>query len=232
MAIPRRRSNGGSMSGSPPGFGDRGAPSGVLRPMSSVNMLDADSSEDDDEDEDEDEEEVEEQYQDADRGGDKMELATPRPNDPTATPSTGQAFYSPFATDTPGGLNVTPISGTRASFKNYQRNRLRHPRPRHLYHGHAPYNVTKTSVPGASFPGILRSVESVGEGQYLPGMNPDEVRGGHRGSGSDMQFSDASDDEMRQGRNRSPSSIAANSKPEPGRPGVVRRAITRPRNLM
>ncbi|KAI5285204.1 hypothetical protein KEM54_000750 [Ascosphaera aggregata] len=153
-----------------------------------------------------------------------------------AWPATAAVPGATNYNSTSTAITMTPRSGTKASFKNYQRNRLRHGRGRHHAYSQGPYqNAMKyNGNAGPSFPGVIRSIETAAGGHFPAAatVNWDGHRSGGNG-GIEMQFSDISDDEARPEVGMgSPSSIATNSNPEPGRPGVIRKAITRPRNLM
>ncbi|PGH15036.1 hypothetical protein AJ79_02718 [Helicocarpus griseus UAMH5409] len=228
VAIPHRRSTINSTSmGSPNMSGGAWQSSGhadrnvISSSVSSVNMFDSDTTSSSDEDDDESMHMIEK---------DDPILTTPQISRP------GNAFpFSPSTAQSPGGDWMGGLSAAKASLMSFQRARLRNGRSRHSSSS-ASGNSSKPS-PGPISPPVLKSIESSTSSYFPKEMTMSEVKSRRESLSlgtSDLQLSDVSDDETRQGRISSPSSgsLPSGSNMEAGRHGVIRRPVTRRGNLL
>lgn len=228
VAIPNRRSTIGSTGmGSPNMSGGPWQPHGdrtvISSSVSSVNMFESDTTSSSDEDEDE-------SMHIIDR--EDPILMTPQ------VTRTGNMFSTPFSPSTaqsPGGDWMSGLSAAKASLMSFQRARLRNGRSRHSSSSTSG-NSSKPS-PGPISPPVLKSIESSATGYFPREMSMSEVKSRRESLSlgtSDLQLSDMSDDENRQGRVGSPSgvSLLGGTNIENGPHGVIRRPVTRRGNLL
>ncbi|KAJ9385876.1 hypothetical protein DTO063F5_4083 [Paecilomyces variotii] len=216
MTIPQRRgtaTSSGMGEFSTSGPADRTA---ISSSVSSVNMLDSDTTSSDDDDEEL-------------MNGDRDEMMI------TATPQaskTGGGInpFAPSAIQSPGNdwMGGPPATGSVLSF---QRARLRSRKSRHSSSS-ASGNSSKPS-PGPLSPPVIKSIEMPSGGYFSRDRSKSTLQS-RRESLSlgtrDLYLSDLSDDgEARTTRGSSP---AAASNAEGGPLGVIRRAVTRRGNLL
>lgn len=223
VSIPQRRG------ANPPAFGSPGTsltqqPGGPLvnqtamsSSLSSVNMLESDtSSSEDDEDEQ--------------MNGDRDEMMI------TSTPQASKISHgllsNPFgsAAPSPGNDWMGIYSPAAASLASFQRARFRKSRNSRHSSSSASGNSNKPS-PGPLSPPVLKSIEASNGGYFAREMSKSAMQSRREslslGTG-DLHLSDMSDDgESRAMRADSPGVSA-----ETGPRGVVRRAVTRRGNLL
>ncbi|KAE8146846.1 hypothetical protein BDV25DRAFT_161619 [Aspergillus avenaceus] len=207
MTIPQRRGSMGSTSVPPfstSGPADRTA---ISSSVSSVNMMESDTSSSDEDDE----------PMIGDR--DEMILNTPQAN------KMGSGL-SPFAVGnvpSPGNDWMGGYSQAAASLLSFQRARFRKGRSRHSSSS-ASGNSSKQS-PGPLSPPVMKSIEN--QNGYFGSRSSMTARRESLSLGTrDLRLSDLSDE----GENRGHSPSTSNS--EGGPLGVIRRAVTRRGNLL
>lgn len=212
VAIPQRRGSPGTTPAAPFSTSGPADRTGVSSSVSSVNMMDSDTSTSEEED-------------DEPMGGDKddMMLSTPQASKFGAGPS-------PFAVGnvpSPGNDWMGGYSHAAASLLSFQRARFRkgRSRTRHSSSSGASGNSSKPS-PGPLSPPVMKSIENphgyFGGSRHGVPPRRESLSMGTR----DLRLSDLSDDGER-ARSRSP---ARNS--EGGPLGVIRRAVTRRGSLL
>ncbi|KAJ5175804.1 uncharacterized protein N7482_001681 [Penicillium canariense] len=212
MMIPQRRGSLG-MTSVPPfstsGPADRTT---ISSSVSSVNMLESDTSSSEDEGE----------AMMGDR--DDIMLNTPQ----AARMGSGP---SPFATgniQSPGNDWLGGYSQAAASLMSFQRARFRKGRSRHSSSS-ASGNSSKPS-PGPHSPPVMKSVENPVAGYFAPRQSVHSRRESLSLGTRDLRLSDLSDDgETRTTRGGSPSGVSYS---EGGPLGVIRRAVTRRGSLL
>lgn len=209
MAIPQRRGSLGATSVPPFSTSGPADRTTISSSMSSVNMMESDTSSSEEEDESM-----------ADR--DDIMLNTPQPTRISAP--------SPFASNlqSPGNEWMGGYSQAAASLMSFQRARFRKGRSRHSSSS-ASGNSTKPS-PTPHSPPIMKSVEH-SSGYFAPRQNAHSRRESLSLGTRDLRLSDMSDDsESRATRSGSP---IPTPHPEGGGPlGVIRRAVTRRGSLL
>ena len=213
VAIPQRHGSPGSTSAAPfstSGPADRTA---VSSSVSSVNMMESDTSSSEEDDEP--------------IGGDKddMVLNTPQENKMGTGPN-------PFAVGnvpSPGTEWMGGYSHAAASLMSFQRARLGKGRSRTRHSSSsASGNSSKPSPgPGPLSPPVMKSIENPTGGNFGGSRNGIQPRRESLSMGTrDLRLSDLSDDG--EGRARSP----ARANHEGGPLGVIRRAVTRRGSLL
>lgn len=212
MTIPQRRSSQGSTSVPPFSTSGPADRTGISSSVSSVNMMESDTSSSEDDDE----------AMMGDR--DDIMLNTPQASRMTGGPS-------PFANgniQSPGNEWMGGYSQAAASLMSFQRARFRKGRSRHSSSS-ASGNSSKPS-PGPHSPPVLKSVENPTGGYFGPRQTAPSRRESLSLGTRDLRLSDLSDDgESRTARAGSPT---AASHPEGGPLGVIRRAVTRRGSLL
>lgn len=210
MNIPHRRGSQGSNSMHPLsswGPADRTA---ISSSVSSVNMMESDTSSSEEEDES--------------MGGDRDDMMI------TNTPQNNRmGGPSPFAGGnvmSPGNDWMGGYSQAAASLMSFQRARFRKGRSRHSSSS-ASGNSSKPSS-GPISPPAMKSVENQGGG-YFGAKNITPRRQSLSFGAGELRLSDLSDDEGRASRTHSP---AAPPNSEGGPLGVIRRAVTRRGSLL
>lgn len=216
MTIPQRRgtaTSSGMGEFSTSGPADRTT---ISSSVSSVNMLDSDTTSSDEDDD---------ELMNGDRD-EMMIMATPQASkfSGSMNPFAPSAIQSP-GNDWMGGSSAT---GTLLSF---QRARLRSRKSRHSSSS-ASGNSSKPS-PGPLSPPVIKSIEMSSGGYFSRDVSKSALQS-RRESLSlgtrDLHLSDLSDDgENRTTRGSSPAGV---SNPESGPRGVIRRAVTRRGNLL
>ncbi|KAJ5375847.1 hypothetical protein N7517_007853 [Penicillium concentricum] len=210
MAIPLRRGSLGATSVPPFSTSGPGDRTTISSSMSSVNMMESDTSSSEEEDESM-----------ADR--DDIMLNTPQ--------ATRISAPSPFASNmqSPGNEWMGGYSQAAASLMSFQRARFRKGRSRHSSSS-ASGNSSKHS-PAPHSPPIMKSVEHSSGGYFAPRQTAHSRRESLSFGARDLRLSDMSDDgESRATRSGSPIPIPH---PEGGGPlGVIRRAVTRRGSLL
>ncbi|CAG8304793.1 unnamed protein product [Penicillium salamii] len=211
MAIPQRHGSPGATSNAPFSTSGPVERTAISSSMSSVNMMESDTSSSDDEDETM-----------GDR--DDMMLNTPQ--------ATRMHAPSPFAgpMQSPGNEWMGGYSQAAASLMSFQRARFRKGRSRHSSSS-ASGNSSKPS-PTPHSPPIMKSVEHSSGGYFAPRPNVNARRESISFSTRDLRLSDMSDDgESRNTRSGSP--IPKQNSESGGGPwGVIRRAVTRRGSLL
>ncbi|KAF7714474.1 Uncharacterized protein PECH_004934 [Penicillium ucsense] len=212
MMIPQRRSSPGLTSGPPfsnSGPADR---TGISSSVSSVNMLESDTSSSEDD-------------EDAMMGDrDDMMLSTPQ----AARISAASSLFATGPTHSPGNEWMGNYSQATASLMSFQRARIHKGRSRHSSSS-ASGNSSKPS-PGPHSPPVMKSVENPGAGYFAPRHSINARRESLSLGTRDLRLSDLSDDGENRGlRGGSPLS---GSHPEGGPLGVIRRAVTRRGSLL
>ncbi|KAJ6177678.1 hypothetical protein N7519_008139 [Penicillium mononematosum] len=209
MAIPQRRGSLGATSVPPFSTSGPADRTTISSSMSSVNMMESDTSSSEEEDESM-----------ADR--DDVMINTPQ--------ATRISAPSPFASNmqSPGNEWMGGYSQAAASLMSFQRARFRKGRSRHSSSS-ASGNSTKPS-PTPHSPPIMKSVEHSG-GYFAPRQTAHSRRESLSFGTRDLRLSDMSDDsESRATRSGSP---IPTPHPEGGGPlGVIRRAVTRRGSLL
>jgi hypothetical protein len=207
MTIPQRRGSMGSTSVPPfstSGPADRTA---ISSSVSSVNMMESDTSSSEEDDE----------PMMGDR--DEMIISTPQANKMGSGPN-------PFAVgnvSSPGNEWMGGYSQAAASLLSFQRARIRKGRSRHSSSS-ASGNSSKPS-PGPLSPPVMKSIEN--QNGYFGSRSSVTARRESLSLGTrDLRLSDLSDE----GENRSNSPGTSNS--EGGPLGVIRRAVTRRGSLL
>lgn len=211
MAIPQRHGSPGAISTNP--FSTSGPPERpvISGSMSSINMMESDTSSSEDEDE---------------AMGDRDDVMI---NTPQATRTHGP---SPFAgtTQSPGNDWMGGYSQAAASLMSFQRARFRKGRSRHSSSS-ASGNSSKPS-PTPHSPPIMKSVEHSTGGYFAPRPSVSARRESISFSTRDLRISDMSDDgESRTTRSGSPIP-KPKSESSSGPWGVIRRAVTRRGSLL
>lgn len=225
VAIPPRRGSMGSTSAVHPfstsGPNDRTA---VSSSVSSVNMMESDTSSSDEEDEP--------------MGGDKddMIFSTPQAN------KTSGSAANPFAVGnvpSPGTEWMGGYSHAAASLMSFQRARFSKGRSRTRQSSSSTSGKSSKPSPGPLSPPVMKSIENPNGGGYFTGSrNGTQPRRESLSMGAgDLRLSDFSDDgEGRTTRSRSPArgshSEGSGSGGGGGPLGVIRRAVTRRGNLL
>lgn len=211
MAIPQRHGSPGAISTHP--FSTSGPPerTAISSSMSSVNMMESDTSSSEDEDE---------------AMGDRDDIMI---NTPQAT---RMHAPSPFAgtIQSPGNDWMGGYSQAAASLMSFQRARFRKGRSRHSSSS-ASGNSSKPS-PTPHSPPIMKSVEHSANGYFAPRPSVSARRESISFSARDLRISDMSDDgESRTTRSGSPIP-KPKSESSSGPWGVIRRAVTRRGSLL
>lgn len=202
--IPHRRGSHGSTSMNQFSYGaaDR---TGISSSVSSVNMMESDTSSSEDEDEP--------------MSGDRDDVIN--------TPQINKTGMSPFAAgnvQSPGNDWMGGYSQAASSLMSFQRARFHKGRSRHSSSS-ASGNSTKPS-PGPISPPVMKSIENQNGYFGLKNAGPRRRESLNMGA-RDMRLSDLSDDG--DGRRQNP---AASSSSEGGPLGVVRRPVTRRGSLL
>ncbi|KAJ5505169.1 hypothetical protein N7463_008043 [Penicillium fimorum] len=210
MAIPQRRGSLGATFVPPFSTSGPGDRTTISSSMSSVNMMESDTSSSEEEDESM-----------TDR--DDIMLNTPQ--------ATRISAPSPFASNiqSPGNEWIGGYSQAAASLMSFQRARFRKGRSRHSSSS-ASGNSSKHS-PAPHSPPIMKSVEHSSGGYFAPRQTAHSRRESISFGARDLRLSDMSDDgDSRATRSGSPIPIPH---PEGGGPlGVIRRAVTRRGSLL
>ncbi|OKL60857.1 hypothetical protein UA08_03300 [Talaromyces atroroseus] len=186
--------------------------------LSSVNMLESDTSSSDDDDD--------EEQMNADR--DEMMITTT----PQASKASNVLLSNPFggAVPSPGNDWMGGYSPAAASLLSFQRARFRKSRNSRHSSSSASGNSNKPS-PGPLSPPAMKSIEASNGGYFAREMSRSVLQSRREslslGTG-DLQLSDMSDD----GENRPPRGDSPGGSAENGPRGVVRRAVTRRGNLL
>lgn len=211
MTIPQRRGSLGSTSVPPlstSGPADRTA---ISSSVSSVNMMESDTSSSEDDDED---------------MGDRDDVML---NTPQATRMSGPSPFTTHNMQSPGNEWMGGYSQAAASLMSFQRARFRKGRSRHSSSS-ASGNSSKPS-PGPHSPPVLKSVENPTGGYFGPRHSISSRRESLSLGTRDLRLSDMSDDgESRAIRAGSPTGPASHA--EGGPLGVIRRAVTRRGSLL
>ncbi|RMJ23867.1 hypothetical protein PHISP_05270 [Aspergillus sp. HF37] len=208
--IPHRRGSHGSTSMNQFSYGGAGDRTGISSSVSSVNMMESDTSSSEEEDEP--------------MGGVKDEMIT---NTPQINKTGGLSPFAAGNAPSPGNEWMGGYSQAASSLLSFQRARFRKGPSRHSSSS-ASGSSSKPS-PGPTSPPVMKSIENSGGGCF--GMrNANSRRRESLGFGArDMRLSDPSDD----GDGRaSRANAAAPSGSEGGPLGVVRRAVTRRGSLL
>lgn len=215
MAIPQRRGSPGSTSAAPfstSGPGDRTA---VSSSVSSVNMLESDTSSSEEDDEP--------------MGGDKddMMLTTPQANKMGTGPS-------PFAVGnvpSPGTDWMGGYSHAAASLMSFQRARFRKGRSRTRHSSSSASGNSSKPSPGPLSPPVMKSIENL-NGGYVAGSRhgAQHRRESLSMDARDLRLSDFSDDGEGRAAARSRSPVRGTH--SEGGLGVIRRAVTRRGSLL
>nr|KMM65103.1 hypothetical protein CPAG_01455 [Coccidioides posadasii RMSCC 3488] len=229
VTIPQRRAgnNGGFASPnnshnytwSASGHGDRNM---ISSSVSSINMMDSDSSSCSDEEDDG-------SLLALERG--EPTISTPQPSRSTHNLS-GAPF--PNVAQSPATDWIHNLPSTKPSLMSFQRAR---------YRGRTRHSSTSTSgtssrpSPGPRSPPVIKSIETFPSGYFSKEAIIADVKSRRESLSlgtNDLRLSDMSDDgETKQGVSSSSSgSIAGGSNPELARRGVIRRAVTRRGNLL
>lgn len=226
MPIPPRKTNSSqqgwdspghtfNQSWSIPGNNERAA---ISSSVSSVNMLDSDTSSSEDEDN--------EPFQIGDRE-DAM-LTTPQVN------KGRNGLSNPFSTGTmhsPGGEWRGSYSPAVASLMSFRRTRTRSGRSRHYSNSKSGTNLRPS--PGPLSPSVIKSVEPSNSGYFTKELGSNETQSKRENTNlgsSDVHLSDFSDDG--DGRHRQAGSPLNGSANTEGSHGVIRRPVTRRGNLL
>lgn len=222
--IPQRRGLNGSTFGSPgTGLaqqfcGTSANPTTMSSSLSSVNMLESDTSSSEDDDD---------EPMNADR--DEMMMITTTPQ---ASKASHGLLSNPFggAVPSPGTDWMGTYSPAAASLLSFQRARFRKPRNSRHSSSSASGNSNKPS-PAPLSPPALKSIEASNGGYFAREISKSAIQSRREslslGTG-DLHLSDMSDDgDNRAFRGESPGGSAEN-----GPRGVVRRAVTRRGNLL
>jgi hypothetical protein len=186
--------------------------------LSSVNMLESDTSSSEDEDD--------EEQMNADR--DEMMITTT----PQASKTSHGLLGNPFggAVPSPGNDWMGSYSPAAASLLSFQRARFRKSRNSRHSSSSASGNSNKPS-PGPLSPPAMKSIEASNGGYFAREMSKSAIQSRREslslGTG-DLQLSDMSDD----GENRPSGGDSPGGSAEHGPRGVVRRAVTRRGNLL
>lgn len=221
--IPQRRGGTSSAFGSPgtslvqpSGIGSANQTT-MSSSLSSVNMLESDTSSSEEDD-------------DEPMNGDRDEMMII--STPQASKMHNGLLSNPFggAVPSPGNDWMGPYSSAAASLASFQRARFRKSRNSRHSSSSASGNSNKPS-PGPLSPPVLKSIEASNGGYFAREMSKSTLQSRREslslGTG-DLQLSDLSDDgEARALRADSPGANA-----ESGPRGVVRRAVTRRGNLL
>ncbi|EEA25224.1 conserved hypothetical protein [Talaromyces marneffei ATCC 18224] len=221
--IPQRRGGTSSAFGSPgtslaqpSGIGSAGQTT-MSSSLSSVNMLESDTSSSEEDD-------------DEPMNGDRDEMMII--STPQASKMHNGLLSNPFggAVPSPGNDWMGTYSSAAASLASFQRARFRKSRNSRHSSSSASGNSNKPS-PGPLSPPVMKSIEASNGGYFAREMSKSALQSRREslslGTG-DLQLSDLSDDgEARALRADSPGSNA-----ETGPRGVVRRAVTRRGNLL
>lgn len=211
VTIPQRRGSQGSTSmhqWSSWGPADR---TGISSSVSSVNMMESDTSSSEEDDEP--------------MGGDRDEMMIT--TTPQANKVGGPSPYAAGNVMSPGNDWMGGYSHAAASLMSFQRARFRKGRSRHSSSS-ASGHSSKPS-PGPISPPAMKSVENQGGG-YFGAKNITPRRQSLSLGTRDLRLSDLSDDgEGRASRTHSPAAPASS---EGGPFGVIRRAVTRRGSLL
>lgn len=211
MTIPQRRGSQGSTSVPPFSTSGPADRTGISSSVSSVNMIESDTSSSEEDDE-------------AEMGDrDDIMLNTPQATRMGSGPS-------PFATgniQSPGNDWMGGYSQAASSLMSFQRARFRKGRSRHSSSS-ASGNSSKPS-PGPHSPPVMKSVEHP-NGGYFGARQAAHARRESLSMGTrELRLSDLSDDGENCARTGSPT---AASHSEGGPLGVIRRAVTRRGSLL
>lgn len=216
VAIPQRHGSPGSTSAAPfstSGPGDRTA---VSSSVSSVNMLESDTSSSEEDDEP--------------MGGDKddMMLTTPQ----ASKMGTGPSPFAVGNVPSPGTDWMGGYSHAAASLMSFQRARFRKGRSRTRHSSSSASGNSSKQSPGPLSPPVMKSIENP-NGSYVGGSRHSarNRRESLSMDARDLRLSDFSDDgEGRAAaRSRSP---ARGTHSEGGHLGVIKRAVTRRGSLL
>ncbi|EED21078.1 conserved hypothetical protein [Talaromyces stipitatus ATCC 10500] len=220
--IPQRRGGNSSAFGSPgtsfvqpSGMGSANQTT-MSSSLSSVNMLESDTSSSEEDD-------------DEPMNGDRDEMMIT--STPQASKMHNGVLSNPFggAVPSPGNDWMGTYSPAAASLASFQRARFRKSRNSRHSSSSASGNSNKPS-PGPLSPPVLKSIEASNGGYFAREMTKSALQSRREslslGTG-DLHLSDLSDDETRAPRAESPGANA-----ESGPRGVVRRAVTRRGNLL
>ncbi|KAJ5133102.1 hypothetical protein N7476_003669 [Penicillium atrosanguineum] len=215
MTIPQRRGSQGSTSIPPfstsaSGPADRTA---ISSSVSSVNMMESDTSSSDDDDE----------VMMGDR--DDPMLTTPQ----AARMGSGPSAFATGNIQSPGNEWMGGYSQAAASLMSFQRARFRKGRSRHSSSS-ASGNSSKPSPGPPHSPPILKSVENSTGGYFGPRQTAHSRRESLSLGTRDLRLSDLSDDG--EGRAVRAGSPTAASHLDGGPLGVIRRAVTRRGSLL
>ncbi|KAJ5666632.1 hypothetical protein N7462_011041 [Penicillium macrosclerotiorum] len=211
MMIPQRRGSPGLTSAPPfstSGPADRTA---ISSSVSSVNMMESDTSSSDDDD-------------DA-MMGDRDDIML---NTPQAARMSGPSPFAGGSTQSPGNDWMGGYSQAAASLMSFQRARFRKGRSRHSSSS-ASGNSSKPS-PGPQSPPVVKSVENPTAGYFAPRHSVHSRRESLSLGTRDLRLSDLSDDG--EGRGVRAGSPTAASHSDGGPLGVIRRAVTRRGSLL
>lgn len=213
VAIPQRRGSPGSTSAAPVSTSGPADRTTVSSSVSSVNMMESDTSSSEEDDEP--------------MGGDKddMVLNTPQAN----RMGTGPNPFAVGNVPSPGTEWMGGYSHAAASLMSFQRARLGKGRSRTRHSSSsASGNSSKPSPgPGPLSPPVMKSIENPTGGYFGGSRNGIQPRRESLSMGTrDLRLSDLSDDG--DGRARSP----ARANHEGGPLGVIRRAVTRRGSLL
>ncbi|OJJ86240.1 uncharacterized protein ASPGLDRAFT_146438 [Aspergillus glaucus CBS 516.65] len=210
VAIPQRRGSPSAASAAPFSTSGPVDRTGVSSSVSSVNMIDSDTS-------------TSEEEEDEPMGGDKDDimLSTPQANKMGTGPS-------PFAVGnvpSPGNDWMGGYSHAAASLLSFQRARFRKGRSRTRHSSSSASGSSKQS-PGPLSPPVMKSIENPNGGYFGGSRHGVQPRRESLSMGTrDLRLSDLSDDGER-ARSRSP------ARGEGGPLGVIRRAVTRRGSLL
>lgn len=208
--IPRRRGSHGSTSVNQFSYGGPGDRTAISSSVSSVNMIESDTSSSEEEDES--------------MSGVRDEMIT---NTPQINRVGG---WSPFAVGnapSPGSDWMGSYSQAASSLMSFQRARFRNGRSRHSSSS-ASGNSSKPS-PGPTSPPVMKSIENHSAG-FSAMKNPGPSRRESLTFGTrDMRLSDPSDDGDGRASRVNPTGPGGS---EGGPSGVVRRAVTRRGSLL
>ncbi|KAK2761583.1 hypothetical protein FQN54_001411 [Arachnomyces sp. PD_36] len=225
MPIPPRKANFAQQGWDSPGntFNQPWSTSGnndrvaISSSVSSVNMLDSDTSSSEDED-------------DTFPMGDREDpvLTTPQVN------RGRNGLSNPFSTGTmhsPGGEWRGNYSPAVASLMSFRRTRTRSGRNRHNMSISA---SNPRPSPGPLSPSVIKSIESSNSGYFTKDSNDHQLKRDSTNSGSnDINLSDISDEgDSRVPQASSPLSSSLGSTANPEARGVIRRPVTRRGNLL
>lgn len=215
MAIPQRRGSPGSTSAAPfstSGPGDRTA---VSSSVSSVNMLESDTSSSEEDDEP--------------MGGDKDDIMLTTPQ--ASKMGTGPSPFAVGNVPSPGTDWMGGYSHAAASLMSFQRARFRKGRSRTRHSSSSASGNSSKPSPGPLSPPVMKSIENP-NGGYVGGSRHgvQNRRESLSMDARDLRLSDFSDDW--EGRAAARSRSPARGTHSEGGLGVIRRAVTRRGSLL